>query len=123
MRHFEHAPGFSRVRAATEAIMRYLRLGVSLLISYIVLAGASAQLPANGLGTFVLSVDRQGSYFSAGDRTPLDDAAVVAQAAAALSRGADFVVEAEEDAPYQSVVRAAALLQQSGATKISFRTR
>jgi biopolymer transport protein ExbD len=100
--------------------MRYLRVG-SFLASYLILAGASAQLPTTGSGTFVLSVDRQGFYFSAGD--PLDEAAVVAQAAAALSRGAALVVEAEQDAPYQRVVRAAVLLQQSGATKISFRTR
>jgi biopolymer transport protein ExbD len=103
--------------------MRYLRVALSVLASSLMLAGASAQLPTNGSGTFVLSVDRQGSYFSAGDGTPLDEAAVVAQAAAALSRGAAFVVEAEADAPYQSVVRAAVLLQQSGVTKISFRTR
>jgi biopolymer transport protein ExbD len=111
---------FLRLAFTLEAIMRHLRLVLSVLLFSSVLAGATAQLPTNGSGTFVLSVDRQGSYFFAG--TPLDEAAVVALAAAALSRGAALVVEAEEDAPYQSVVRAAALLQESGATEISFRT-
>ena len=103
--------------------MRYLRVVLSFLISSSILVGATAQLPTNGSGTFVLGVDRQGAFFLAGDRTPLDEAAVIAQAAAALSRGAALVVEAEERAPYQSVMRAAALLQQSGGTRISFRTR
>ena len=105
--------------------MRHLRVVLASLISLVILAGASAQLATNASGTFVLSVDRQGAYFSAADGTPLDEAAVVAQASAALSRDADtgVVVEAEEDAPYQSVVRAAALLQRAGAKAISFRTR
>ena len=104
--------------------MRHLRVVLASLISWVILAGASAQL-ATDAATFVLSVDRQGAYFSAADGTPLDEAAVVAQASAALSRDADtgVVVEAEEDAPYQSVVRAAALLQRAGAKAISFRTR
>ena len=101
-----------------------LRVVLASLISWFILAGASAQPATNASGTFVLSVDRQGAYSSAADGAPLDEAAVVAQATAALRRDADtaLVVEAEEDAPYQSVARAAALLQQAGAKAISFRT-
>jgi biopolymer transport protein ExbD len=85
---------------------------------------AGAQQPAAAAATFVVHVDEQGSLSVAGDPTPLDDASVVAQAAAALNRDADtqLVVEASSDAPYQGVVRAAQLLQQSGARKISFHT-
>jgi biopolymer transport protein ExbD len=103
--------------------MRCLRVVFSLVISSWILVSAVAQLPTNGSSTFVLNVDREGAFSLAG--TPLDDAAVVAQAAAVLSRNADtaLVVEADAGAPSQSVARAAALLQQSGATKISFRTR
>lgn len=105
--------------------MRHLRVVLSYLISSFMLSSATAQLPANGPATFVLGVDREGAYFLAGSGTPLDESAVVAQATAALSRAADtaIVVEADQGAPSRSVVRAADLLQQSGAKKISFRTR
>lgn len=85
---------------------------------------ADAQQPAAAAATFVVHVDAQGSLSVAGDATPLDDSSVVAQAAAALNRDGDMllVVEASSDAPYQGVVRAAQLLQQAGARKISFHT-
>jgi biopolymer transport protein ExbD len=72
-----------------------------------------------------LRVDSQGSFYVADAVAPLDEASVVAQAGAALSRNADvaLVVEGDTAAPYQSVVRAAVLLQEAGAKKISFRTR
>jgi biopolymer transport protein ExbD len=103
--------------------VRYLRVVLSFLISSFMLASAPAQLATDAPGTFVLGVDRQGAYFLAGSGTPLDDAAVVAQAAAALSRAAGLVVEADQGAPYESVARAAVLLQQAGARQIGFRTR
>jgi biopolymer transport protein ExbD len=70
-----------------------------------------------------LRVDSEGAFFLAG--APLDEASVVAQAAAALGRDANvaLVVEGDTAAPYASVMRAAVLLQQAGAKRIAFRTR
>ena len=84
---------------------------------------ADAQLP-DAAATFVVHVDGQGSLSVDGGATPADDASVMAQASAALRRDAAtvLVVEGESEAPYQAVVRAAQLLQQSGAKQISFRT-
>jgi biopolymer transport protein ExbD len=86
--------------------------------------GAAAQAP-DDRAAFVLHVDSEGLFSLLSAGTPLDEAGVVAQAAAALSRDADvaLVVEADTAAPSQRVTRAAALLQEAGATKISFRTR
>ena len=85
-------------------------------------ASAGAQQPAEAVATFVVHVDEQGSLSVAGDA--LDDSSVIAQATAALNRDADtlLVVEADSRASAQGVTRAAQLLQQSGARKISFRT-
>lgn len=103
--------------------MRSLLVGFVLVVSSLVAAGAAAQAPGDG-AAFVLRVDSEGSFFSPGAVAPVDEASVIAQAAAALSRDADIpiVVEADTSAPYQSVTRAAALLQEAGAKKISFRT-
>ena len=100
--------------------MRSLLVG---LVSSLVALGAAAQAPDDG-AAFVLRVDSQGSFLLPGF-TPADEATVVAQAAAALSRDADvvLVVEGDKAAPYQRVTRAAVLLQEAGARKISFRTR
>ena len=102
--------------------MRHVRFALSVLLSSFFLSQGCAQQPTSGPVAFVLGVDRQGSYFSAVDGAPLDEAAVAARAVTALRLGEVLVVEADADAPYQRVVRAAELLQQSGATKISFRT-
>lgn len=84
--------------------------------------GASAQSRGS---TFVLSVDREGSFSVAGTGVVLNESSVLEQAAAALSRDADtaLIVEADEGAPFESVKRAAVLLQAAGAQEISFRTR
>ena len=101
--------------------MRSLLVGLVVVVSSLVATGAAAQAPGD-VATFVVRVDSLGSFFLSG--APMDEASVVAQAAAALSRGADIalVVEADANAPYQSVARAAVLLQEAGATRISFRT-
>jgi biopolymer transport protein ExbD len=85
-----------------------------------VVVGAAGQAAGDA---FVLRVDSQGTFFLADAIAPLDEAAVVAQAAAALSRNADVavVVEGDRAAPYESVKRAAALLQEAGAKRIAFR--
>jgi biopolymer transport protein ExbD len=84
---------------------------------------ATAASAQQARSAFVLSVDRQGSFSVAG--TGVDESSVVEQARAALSRDVNtaLVVEGDEGAPFESVKRAAALLQQAGATRISFRTR
>ena len=102
--------------------MRSLNFVLAAALFFLVLARASAQLV--DAATFVVHVDRQGSLSVVGDATPLDDASVISQASAALARDANtvLIVEGESGAPYQGVVRAAQLLQQSGARKINFRT-
>jgi len=104
--------------------VRSLLIGFVVLVSSLVAAGAAAQAPDDA-AAFVLRVDSEGSFSLPNAGTPLDEAEVVAQAAAALSRDADVavVVEADKAAPYQRVTRAAALLQEAGAKEISFRTR
>ncbi len=96
-----------------------LVLGV--LMSSCIALGASAQSPAN---PFVLNVDREGSFSVAGTGVALSESAVIDQAVAALGRDASnaLIVEGDEGAPLESVKRAAVLLQQAGATQISFRT-
>lgn len=103
--------------------MRFVVVVLAAVVSFFAFVNAGAQQP-DAAATFVVHVDRQGLLSVAGDATPLDDSAVMAQAGAALSRDAAtvLVVEGESDAPYRGVVRAARLLQQSGATKITFRT-
>ena len=100
--------------------MRSLLVG---LVSSLVALGAAAQAPDDG-AAFVLRVDSQGSFLLPGVG-PADEATVIAQAAAALSRDAEvaLVVEGDTAAPYQRVTRAAVLLQEAGAKKIVFRTR
>ena len=104
--------------------MRSLLVVLGIVVSSLVVVGAAGQAPGDA-GAFVLRVDSEGSFFLADAVTPLDEAAVVAQAAAALGRDADvaLVVEGDRDAPYESVKRAAVLLQEAGAKRISFRTR
>jgi biopolymer transport protein ExbD len=115
---------WTALTSAREATVRALLIGLGVVVSSLVAAGAAAQAPDDG-AAFVLRVDSEGSFSLPSAVTPLDEAAVVAQAAAALSRnaGVELVVEADTAAPYQRVTRAAVLLQQAGATKISFRTR
>jgi biopolymer transport protein ExbD len=105
--------------------MRTLLVALGVLVSWFVVVGASAQSSREGADTFVLSVDRQGSFSVAGDGSPLqlNESSVVEQALAALRRGTALVVEADERAPFESVKRAAQLLQEAGATSIGFRTR
>jgi biopolymer transport protein ExbD len=104
--------------------VRSLLVGLVVVVSSLVAAGAAAQAPGDQ-ATFVVRVDSEGSFFLPGALAPADEASVVAQAAAALSRdaGIALVVEGDASAPYQSVTRAATLLQEAGAKKISFRTR
>jgi biopolymer transport protein ExbD len=106
---------------AKEVNVRSL-LVVGLLISSCVAIGASAQSRGS---TFVLSVDREGSFSLAGTGVALNEASVIEQAVAVLSRDADtaLIVESDERAPLESVKRAAVLLQAAGALKISFRTQ
>jgi biopolymer transport protein ExbD len=120
MRQVTHTASLSiALTRAREASVRSLLVGFGVILSSLTAMGAAAQSSA----AFVLRVDSQGSYFLA-DGGSLDEAAVVEQAAVALSRDADvaLVVEGDTAAPQQSVVLAAALLQQAGAKKISFRT-
>ena len=100
--------------------MRSLNLVLAAVLPLFALTSADAQ-PTNAT-TFVVHVDEQGSLSV--DATPLDDSSVIAQASAALGRNAAtvLIVEGESGAPRQGVVRAAQLLQQAGATKVSFRT-
>ena len=104
--------------------MRSLLIGLGVVVLSLAAAGAAAQAPDDG-AVFVLRVDSAGSFSLPSAVTPLDEAEVVAQAAAALSRNANvaLVVEADTAAPYQRVTRAAVLLKEAGGTKISFRTR
>ena len=107
--------------------MRTLFSVLALIVSAFVVVGASAQLSTDDAGAFVLNVDPQGSYFVAGSSTALalNESSVVEQAVAAVRRNADvtLIVEAAEGTPYESVVRAATLLQQAGAKRIVFRTK
>jgi biopolymer transport protein TolR len=75
----------------------------------------------------VLSVDRDGQfYLNVGDDedAPIDDDKLVELASAVLRRNAQtpVLVKADEAVAYGRVVIGAALLQQSGATKIGFQT-
>jgi biopolymer transport protein TolR len=75
----------------------------------------------------VLSVDRDGQfYLNVGDDedSPIDDDKLVELASAVLRRNAQtpVLVKADEAVAYGRVVIGAALLQQSGATKIGFQT-
>jgi len=114
----------SALTLAKEATVRSLITVLGLVVSSLVAMGASAQLAGDG-EPFVLRVDSEGSFFLADGVAPLDEASVVAQAAAALSRNSDVavVVEGDTAAPQQSVKRAAVLLQEAGAKWIAFRTR
>ena len=102
--------------------MRSLLVVLGVVVSSLVAVGAAGQAAGDA---FVLRVDSEGSFFLADDSAPLDEASVVARAAVALSRDADvaLVVEGDTAAPYESVKRAAVLLQEAGAKRISFRTR
>ena len=102
--------------------MRSLLVVLGVVVSSLLAVGAAGQAAGDA---FVLRVDSEGSYFLADTLAPLDEASVVAQAAAALSRNADVavVVEGDTAAPYESVKRAAVLLQEAGAKRIAFRTR
>jgi biopolymer transport protein ExbD len=102
--------------------VRTLLVTLGILVSSFVVVGASAQSSPEGASTFVLSVDREGSFSVAGDG--LSESSVVEQASAALRKDAatGLVVEADEGAPLESVKRAAQLLQEAGATRIGFRT-
>ena len=101
--------------------MRSLLVVLGIVVSSLGAVGAAGQAAGDG-ASFVLRVDPEGSFFLAD--APLDEASVVAQAAAALGRDANvaLVVEADTAAPYERVKRAAALLQEAGAKQISFRT-
>lgn len=103
--------------------MRISPLILGILASWFVLVEAGAQSSREGADTFVLSVDRQGLFSVPGDSN-LNESSVVEQAVAALRRDAatTYVVEADEGAPYESVKRAALLLQEAGVTRIAFRT-
>ena len=75
----------------------------------------------------VLSVDREGRYYlniGGDEETPIDEATLVERASAVIRRNAQtpVLVKADENVPYGRVVTGAALLQQSGATKIGFQT-
>jgi biopolymer transport protein ExbD len=104
--------------------VRLLLVGLGVVVSSLVAVGIAAQSAGDG-AVFVVRVDSQGSFFLADAVAPLDEASIVAQAASALARNADMalVVEGDIAAPYRSVARAAALLQEAGAKRISFRTR
>ena len=102
--------------------MRPLLVVVATVLLFFASVEAGAQQSAEAAAMFVVHVDEHGSLSVAGDAT--DDSSVIAQATAALNRDVDtlLVVEADSRAPSQGVTRAAQLLQQSGARKISFRT-
>lgn len=102
--------------------MRSLNFVLAAVLPLFAFASANAQQTDEM--TFVVHVDQQGALSVDTDATPLDDSSVIAQATAALGRDAAtvLIVEGESGAPQQGVVRAALLLQQAGATKISFRT-
>ena len=75
----------------------------------------------------ILSVDREGNfYLNIGDdeEAVIDEDTLVERASAVLRRNAQtpVLVKADEAVPYGRVVIGAALLQQSGATKIGFQT-
>jgi biopolymer transport protein TolR len=75
----------------------------------------------------VLSVDRDGRFYlniAEDEQAPIEDARVVELASAVIRRNAQtpVLVKADENVPYGRVVLGAALLQQSGATKIGFQT-
>ena len=107
--------------------MRAFLLILGILASWFVLVEAGAQSSRDSADIFVLSVDEQGLFSVSGDDDALrlNESSVVEQAVAALRRDAatTYVVEADEGAPYESVRRAAVLLQEAGATRISFQTR
>jgi biopolymer transport protein ExbD len=108
---------------AKEITMRSLLVCLGIVVSSLVAVGVAAQSPDDS-AAFVLRVDSEGSFFLADATAPSDENSVVAQAAAALNRNANvaLVVEGDTAAPSQSVRRAAQLLQEAGAKRISFRT-
>jgi biopolymer transport protein TolR len=75
----------------------------------------------------VLSVDRDGRfYLNIGDDvdSPVDESVIVERVSAVIRRNAQtpVLVKADQSVPYGRVIVGAALLQQSGATKIGFWT-
>ena len=103
--------------------MRSLLFSLGVVVSSLVALSVAAQSPGDR-AAFILRVDAQGSFFLSDATVPTDDASVVAQAVAALTRDANvaLVVEGDSAAPYESMRRAARLLQEAGASRISFRT-
>jgi biopolymer transport protein ExbD len=103
--------------------MRTLVAVFGLLVSSFVVGGVGAQSSAS----FVLNVDRQGSFSidEDGASLRLDESSIVEHVVAALRRDAAtaLFVDADPGAPRASVIRAAQLLQQGGATRVGFRTR
>ena len=75
----------------------------------------------------VLSIDREGRfYLNIGDNTesPVEDDAILERVSAIIRRApmTPVLVKGDENVPYGRVVVGAALLQQSGATKVGFLT-
>ena len=75
----------------------------------------------------VLTVDRRGKLYinlGSGKDKPIDEATVVARAAAVLRRDAQtpVLVRADESVAYGRVVKAMVLLQKAGAEKVGFIT-
>ena len=75
----------------------------------------------------VLSVDREGRfYLNIGDDvdSPIEESAIVERVSAVIRRNPEtpVLVKGDENVPYGRVVIGAALLQQSGATKVGFLT-
>jgi biopolymer transport protein TolR len=73
----------------------------------------------------VLSVDREGRfYLNIGDNveSPVEDSAIVERVSAVIRRIRRRGAKGDENVPYGRVVIGAALLQQSGATKVGFLT-
>src|SRR5687767_3075910 len=68
---------------AKEATVRSLLVVLGIVVSSLGAVGAAGQAAGDG-ASFVLRVDPEGSFFLAD--APLDEASVVAQAAAALGR-------------------------------------
>jgi biopolymer transport protein TolR len=135
------AGGKSKRRLMGEInVVPYIDVMLVLLIIFMVTAplltqGIEVDLPkadAEPIETdqqtepLVLTVDRDGNLYLnvGGSEEPVDPQTVAARTAAVLRRSPDtpVLVRADEATPHGVVVRAMALLQGSGATKIGIMT-
>ncbi len=133
-------PRHKRRKIAEINVVPYIDVMLVLLIIFMVTTpllsqgvkvnlpkAAAKVLPDQNVPPIIVSVDAQGNYFlniNAAPNTPVATADLQAQVAAAMAKNPDrkVYVRADQAVNYGDVIRAMALLQQSGAGTIGLMT-